>query len=365
MTEQFVIEGGVPLSGSVRPEGNKNAALPILAACLLTDEEVRLANVPRIRDVEVMVELVAHVGADITWVGQNELIVRAARIERTELDRALCTRIRASILLAGPLLAREGTVDVPPPGGDVIGRRRVDTHFHAFRGLGAIVTMGRDFALRAPGGLRGARIFLDEPSVTGTENAIMAAVLAPGTTRLVNAACEPHVQDLCRMLVRMGARIDGIGSNMLTIEGVDRLSGCEHEIAPDHIEVASFVGPGRRHPRLDHGHGRRAGGPLLDPARASAASACEIEFRGRDLHVAAGPGHGGRRRRRRADPEDRGRALAAGAGRHHLDPGRRGHAGQGHRADLREDVREPAGVHGQARRPWAPASCSATRTAAS
>ena len=184
LTEQFVIEGGVPLSGTVRPEGNKNGALPILAACLLTEEEVRLSNVPRIRDVEIMAELVAHTGADVEWVGQNELVVRADRIERTQLDRELCSRIRASILLAGPLLAREGTVDVPPPGGDVIGRRRVDTHFHAFRGLGAIVTMGRDFAIRSPGGLRGARIFLDEPSVTGTENAIMAAVLAPGTTRL-------------------------------------------------------------------------------------------------------------------------------------------------------------------------------------
>ena len=237
-----MIEGGVPLSGTVRPEGNKNGALPILAACLLTDEEVRLSNVPRIRDVEIMAELVAHTGADVEWVAQNELVIRADRIERTQLDRELCSRIRASILLAGPLLAREGTVDVPPPGGDVIGRRRVDTHFHAFRGLGAIVTMGRDFAIRSPGGLRGARIFLDEPSVTGTENAIMAAVLAPGTTRFTNTACEPHVQDLCRMLVKMGARIEGIGSNMLHIDGVERLSGCDHRVGADYIEVASFVG---------------------------------------------------------------------------------------------------------------------------
>jgi UDP-N-acetylglucosamine 1-carboxyvinyltransferase len=286
LTEQFVIEGGVPLSGTVKPEGNKNAALPILAACLLTDEEVRLGNVPRIRDVEVMAELVAHVGADVTWVGQNEVIVRASRIERTALDRALCTRIRASILLAGPLLAREGSVDVPPPGGDVIGRRRVDTHFHAFRGLGAVVTISRDFSIRAPGGLRGARIFLDEPSVTGTENAIMAAVLAPGTTRLVNAACEPHVQDLCRMLVRMGAQIEGIGSNVITIEGVDRLGGCEHEIAPDHIEIASFVGlaAATRGAITVTGVERE---DLHSIEHAFGRLGVHVEFNGRDLHVAA------------------------------------------------------------------------------
>jgi UDP-N-acetylglucosamine 1-carboxyvinyltransferase len=286
LTEQFVIEGGVPLSGTVRPEGNKNGALPILAACLLTDEEVRLANVPRIRDVEIMAELVAHTGADVEWVGQNELVVRADRIARTQLDRELCSRIRASILLAGPLLAREGTVDVPPPGGDVIGRRRVDTHFHAFRGLGAIVTMGRDFAIRSPGGLHGARIFLDEPSVTGTENAIMAAVLAPGTTRFTNTACEPHVQDLCRMLVKMGARIEGIGSNVLTIEGVDRLSGCHHTIAPDHIEVASFVGLAA----ATRGEVTVTGvqrDDLCSIEHAFSRLGVEMSFDGDDLHVSA------------------------------------------------------------------------------
>ena len=242
MAEQFVIEGGVPLVGSIRPEGNKNAALPIIAACLLTEEPVRLTNVPRIRDVEVMAELVADIGADVEWVGQNELRIQAGEISRTALDRALCERIRASILAAGPLLARCGAVEIPPPGGDVIGRRRVDTHFLAFRALGAEIEVGRSYEIRAPRGLTGADVFLDEPSVTATENAVMAAVLAPGTTTLMNAACEPHVQDLCRLLVAMGARITGIGSNVLHIEGVERLGGCSHRIAPDHIEVASFVG---------------------------------------------------------------------------------------------------------------------------
>ena len=242
LAEQFVIEGGVPLEGRIRPEGNKNAALPIIAACLLTDEPVRLLNVPRIRDVEVMVELVAELGAETEWVGQNELVVQAAELGHTALDPALCERIRASILCAGPLLARYGSVEIPPPGGDVIGRRRVDTHFLAFRALGAQVAVGRSYEIRAPEGLRGAPVFLDEPSVTGTENAVMAAVLAPGSTVLMNAACEPHVQDLCRLLVSMGASIEGIGSNVLRIEGVERLGGCVHRICADHIEIASFLG---------------------------------------------------------------------------------------------------------------------------
>jgi UDP-N-acetylglucosamine 1-carboxyvinyltransferase len=242
LSEYFVIEGGRPLSGTIAPEGNKNAALPAIAAALLTDREVRLTNVPRIRDVEVMVDLVAALGAHVEWTAQNELSIRAEFISSTTLDRALCQRIRASILLAGPLLARCGRVEVPPPGGDVIGRRRLDTHFLAFRALGAEVEVGRSYEIVAPEGLRGADAFLDEPSVTGTENAIMAAVLAPGRTCLINAACEPHVQDLCRMLVKMGAQIEGIGSNMLHIDGVERLSGCDHRIGADYIEIASFVG---------------------------------------------------------------------------------------------------------------------------
>jgi UDP-N-acetylglucosamine 1-carboxyvinyltransferase len=240
--ESFVIEGGVPLRGTVRPAGNKNAALPILAACLLTSDPVTLDNVPRIRDVEAMIELLCDIGAEAEWLGPNRLRVWAAEVTKTALDAELCTRIRASILFAGPLLARCGTADIPPPGGDVIGRRRVDTHLMAFSGLGADVQANRSYRLRAPDGLRGADLYLDEASVTGTENAVMAAVLARGTTTISNAACEPHVQDLCRLLTAMGARIDGIGSNVLTIHGASTLGGCSHRVGADHIEVASFIG---------------------------------------------------------------------------------------------------------------------------
>jgi UDP-N-acetylglucosamine 1-carboxyvinyltransferase len=242
IVESFVIEGGTPLRGTVRPAGNKNAALPILAACLLTADPVTLDNVPRIRDVEAMIELLCDIGADVEWLGPNRLRVWAAEIRKTALDADLCTRIRASILFAGPLLARCGTADIPPPGGDVIGRRRVDTHLMAFAALGADVQATRSYRLRAPTGLRGADLYLDEASVTGTENAVMAAVLARGKTTIANAACEPHVQDLCRLLTAMGARIDGIGSNVLTIHGVESLGGCAHRVGADHIEVASFIG---------------------------------------------------------------------------------------------------------------------------
>lgn len=241
--EQLVIEGGVPVSGVVHPEGNKNAALPIIAAALLCEETVRLTNVPRIRDVEYMAQLVESIGAEVRWVGQNELEIRSAEISSTALDQELSETIRASVLVAGPLLARVGSVEVGPPGGDVIGRRRLDTHLHAFEGLGATIESGRTFLMTAPAaGLKGARVFLDEASVTATENAVMAAVLARGTTTLLNAACEPHVVDLCRMLAAMGASISGIGSNVLEIEGVERLRGCEYRIQPDHIEVGSFLG---------------------------------------------------------------------------------------------------------------------------
>ncbi len=240
--ESFVIEGGVPLRGSVRPAGNKNAALPILAACLLTSDPVTLENMPRIRDVEAMIELLCDIGAEVEWLGPNRLRVWAAEIAKTALDPELCTRIRASILFAGPLLARAGGADIPPPGGDVIGRRRVDTHLMAFASLGADVQANRSYRLRAESGLHGADVYLDEASVTGTENAVMAAVLARGTTTIANAACEPHVQDLCHLLRAMGARIEGVGSNMLTIEGVESLGGCTHRVGPDHIEVASFIG---------------------------------------------------------------------------------------------------------------------------
>jgi UDP-N-acetylglucosamine 1-carboxyvinyltransferase len=241
LKQSFVIEGGCRLSGRVRAAGNKNAALPILAACLLTEQPVALENVPRISDVETMLALLRQVGAEADWTGPSEVRVHAADVLTTELDEDLCREIRASILLAGPLLARCGRVSVPPPGGDVIGRRRIDTHMHALAALGAEFTMGRRYELVAPA-LRGTGMFLDEASVTGTENAVMAAALASGETLIGNAACEPHVQNLCRFLVSLGARIEGIGSNLLRIEGVERLSGGSFRICPEHIEVASFIG---------------------------------------------------------------------------------------------------------------------------
>src|SRR5262245_17943150 len=239
--QSFVIEGGRPLSGTVRASGNKNGALPILAACVLASDEVRLSNVPRIRDVETMVELLADLGADVEWTGPNEVRVDASGVGRTDLDAELAREIRASFLLAGPLLARFGRVTVPPPGGDVIGRRRLDTHVHAFAALGADVHIDGVYELSADA-LHGARIYLDEASVMGTEKAIMAAALAEGETVLVHAACEPHIQDLCRFLVSIGAAIDGIGSNVLHITGQSALGGGDYRIGPDHIEVASFVG---------------------------------------------------------------------------------------------------------------------------
>ena len=236
-----MIEGGRPLAGRIRAAGNKNGALPIMAACLLTDEPVVLSNMPRIRDVETMGELLQQLGADVEWTGPNEVRVHAADVVTHEIDEELADRIRASFLLAGPLLARVGRASVPPPGGDVIGRRRLDPHIHAFERLGATATIDERYELHAER-LTAADIFLDEASVMATENAVMAASLAPGTTRIMNAACEPHVQDLCRFLVLLGAEISGIGSNALTITGVERLSGGEHRLAPEHIEVASFIG---------------------------------------------------------------------------------------------------------------------------
>jgi UDP-N-acetylglucosamine 1-carboxyvinyltransferase len=239
--ESFVIKGGQPLSGTIRPSGNKNAALPIVAASLLADEPVVIRNVPRILDVETMLELVASTGAGVERLGPNELRIDPRGLHRAGLDPALSTRIRASVLLAAPLVARTGHCVLPPPGGDVIGRRRLDTHLLAFRSLGVRASFDRVLELEAPR-LRGGPMFLDEASVTATENAVMAAVLADGETVIGNAACEPHVQDLCRFLVGLGARIDGIGSNLLRIQGVERLGGGDHTVGPDYIEVASFVG---------------------------------------------------------------------------------------------------------------------------
>jgi UDP-N-acetylglucosamine 1-carboxyvinyltransferase len=239
--ESFVIEGGRPLYGRIQAAGNKNGALPILAACLLTSEPVILRNVPRIVDVETMIELLSDVGAEVEWTGANDVHVRVPEITKQELDEELCSRMRASFLLTGPLLARVGHVSAPPPGGDVIGRRRLDPHIHAFAELGAQVDIGRRYELRG-GSLRGKHIFLDEASVMATENAVMAATLTPGETVIGNAACEPHVQDLCRFLVSLGAEIEGIESNVLRIQGVEALRGGEWEIGPDHIEVGSFIG---------------------------------------------------------------------------------------------------------------------------
>ena len=240
--EKFIIEGGVPLSGTITPAGNKNAALPILAACLLTDDEVVLRNVPRISDVETMLALIESLGGAVSWTGPGEVTVDASGVDRVDVDPELAERIRASFLLAGPLLARFGHAVMPPPGGDVIGRRRLDPHLDAFRQLGATVQHNRDIEFRAPAlGLKPCDFLMDEPSVMATENALMAAALTRGTTVIRNAASEPHVQDLARMLVAMGAPIDGIGSNVLTVHGTGRLRGCAHTIAPDHIEIGSFM----------------------------------------------------------------------------------------------------------------------------
>ena len=241
MPPRYLVRGGHPLRGTIRPAGNKNAALPILAATVLADGPVDLDNIPRIRDVDTMLALLADLGAETMWTGPNTVRVDTRAVRPKPLDPALCARIRASILLAGPMLARFGQVTLPPPGGDVIGRRRVDTHFLALEQLGASVSIGERFELEARA-LRGADIFLDEPSVTGTENALMAAVGASGRTVLRNAAAEPHVQDLARCLVAMGAQIEGIGSNIYTIDGGRPLGSASYAIGPDHIEIGSFIG---------------------------------------------------------------------------------------------------------------------------
>jgi len=239
--EKFIIEGGTALNGVVTPAGNKNAALPLIAACLLTEEPVILHNVPLIGDVRAMRHLLESLGVEVVDLGGNSWRITAKTVKPADLDPEMTRKIRASILLAGPMTARAGELKLPPPGGDVIGRRRVDTHILALKKLGAEVTYGRSFHFKSKG-LHGADILLDESSVTGTENAIMAAVLAKGVTVLRNAASEPHVQELCQLLNGLGAHIAGIGSNSLTIEGVARLHGGEFTIGPDYLEVISFVG---------------------------------------------------------------------------------------------------------------------------
>jgi UDP-N-acetylglucosamine 1-carboxyvinyltransferase len=240
--EKFVIKGGVPLSGEVTVAGNKNAALPILAACLLTEEELLLHRVPRIRDTEAQLALLEQLGVEVAWVAGNSVRLCAAGVSGVSVDEELSKQIRASFLLAGPLLARFGEARMPPPGGDFIGRRRLDAHLDAFKDLGARVDGDRWIELSAPAeGLCPCAIFMDEPSVMGTENALMAAALTPGPTTISNAACEPHVQDLARLLCAMGAQVDGIGSNVMTVQGRDKLAGAEHTISADHIEVGSFM----------------------------------------------------------------------------------------------------------------------------
>lgn len=239
---KFVVRGGRSLNGTIRPAGNKNAALPMLAATLLTDEEVILENVPAIRDARTLIDLLKVLGAEAEWISDNEVRIQAKDIGHVQLEAEAAARIRASILLAGPMLARTGGMELPPPGGDVIGRRRMDTHFMALQALGAEVGFQRKtFGLRAKK-LKGADIFLDEPSVTATENTVMAACLAEGTTRIRNAAAEPHVQDLCNMLRGMGCEISGIGTNTLEIQGVEKMKGGRFRVGSDHIEVGSFIG---------------------------------------------------------------------------------------------------------------------------
>lgn len=239
--QKLVIEGGQPLSGTIVPAGNKNAALPCIAAALLTADDVVLQNVPRIRDVDAMLALLENLGVTVEWRDDHELVLNASAVDHQDVNEDLANRIRASFLLAGPLVARFGHAEMPPPGGDVIGRRRLDPHLDAFAALGANVEVDRWITIDAPGGLRASDFMMDEPSVMATENALLAAALAPGETIIRNAASEPHVQNVARMLVSMGAQIEGIGSNVLHVHGVDRLGGTRHRICSDHIEVGSFI----------------------------------------------------------------------------------------------------------------------------
>lgn len=241
MQEQFVVEGNHRLTGEVTVSGNKNAALKMLPACLLTDEPVILHNVPDIADVRITLELLRSLGVSVEDLGDHSIRVHAENIERYDLDRALCQKIRSSVVFAGPMLARTGSMEIAPPGGDVIGRRRLDTHILALEGLGAHIEFDGVFKMNADG-LSGANILLDEASVTATENAIMAATLAKGTSVIRNAASEPHVQNLCNMLNSLGAQIEGIGTNQVTVHGVEKLHGGEVRVEADYLEVISYVG---------------------------------------------------------------------------------------------------------------------------
>lgn len=240
MAKKYIIEGGYPLKGKITPNGNKNAALPILAATILTDEEVILRNVPNIEDVNIMIKILGELGKKIEKLDEH-CYKFSGTVTSNSINSELGRKIRTSILFVGPMLARIGEIELPPPGGDVIGRRRLDTHFLALSKLGSSVDVTSTFKLTA-NKLVGKDIFLDEASVTGTENAVMAAVLAEGQTILMNAASEPHVQDLCNLLNQMGANIDGIGSNILRIKGVQKLHGTDFTIGMDFMEVGSLIG---------------------------------------------------------------------------------------------------------------------------
>ena len=238
---EYKIEGGIPIRGTVKASGNKNSALPCIASSLLTDETVILRNIPDIEDTSVMISILQSLGASVEKIEHHTWKIEAKKIEKTDITSELSKKIRASILFAGPLVARAGKAVMPPPGGDVIGRRRLDTHFLALQELGARITVDGPFTFTA-NKLVGADLFLDETSVTATENAVMAAVLAEGRTKITNAASEPHVQDLCNMLVAMGAKISGIGSNILVIDGVKKLHGVDFSIGPDFMEIGSYIG---------------------------------------------------------------------------------------------------------------------------
>ena len=237
----LLIEGGYRLEGRVSVEGNKNSALPLLAACLLTEEECVLTNVPRIGDVEVMVRLLLDIGAEVEGIGTTTLRIRTPSIRTVTPDRALVGRLRGSVLLLGPLLSRSGRARIAPPGGDFPARRTISTHLEALRAMGAIDRGGADHALEAPDGLHGASMYLEEASVTGTETALLAAASATGPTEIRNAATEPHVVELCEFLVKMGAAINGIGSSKLRVEGVPRLQGARHQLGGDYIEAGSWA----------------------------------------------------------------------------------------------------------------------------
>ena len=238
---EYQIEGGFPIKGTITASGNKNAALPCIAACLLTEEEVILRNIPEIEDTGVMLKILQALGAEVEKTEEHVWRIKAEKIEHSDIPSELSKKLRASILFAGPLVARTGKVTTLPPGGDVIGRRRLDTHFLALEELGARITVDSKIEFTA-NKLKGADIFLDEASVTATENAVMAAVVAEGMTEITNAASEPHIQDLCNMLNLMGAKISGIGSNILHIEGVKKLHGCDFTVGPDFMEIGSYIG---------------------------------------------------------------------------------------------------------------------------